>query len=438
MFSKRESQSGQAFVIIVFMILGLFGFAALAIDGGMLYTERRRAQNAADAGALAAALAKVQGAHLYVAAFQRVESNGYTTVWGPCDPPGYDCTHGMGEKWVVEVSNPPRSGDYVGNDNYIQVMITTKVNTSFAHLVYDGGLLTTVTAVSRVWPEENITPGYALYGANRFDCKGLWFTGTGDTTITGGSIFSNSEDSMNCESGVHDGSSTVTVGPPPENIQVVGTFGVGGSGSVSPLPVVEGVPQDDVRSVPFPDCSGLTDYGKKNVNAGASETLNPGLYEEISFGAGATVTMNPGMYCIYGKGGFSGNGGTITGTGVMIYMQSGNFDLGGNSLVALAAEDDTGVLVDPSQNDWKGMLVYFDPSNTKYDITLTGTTNTAYTGTIYAPQNLCTITGTGDNIGLLSTQIICDKIKIAGTAQVNIEYDEDEVYWLPPAIDLVR
>jgi hypothetical protein len=166
--------------------------------------------------------------------------------------------------------------------------------------------------------------------------------------------------------------------------------------------------------------------------------LNPGLYEEITFGAGATVTMNPGMYCIYGKNGFSGNGGTITGTGLMIYMQKGNFDLGGNSIVALTAEDTPGVLVDPSKNDWKGMLVYVDPSNTKYDVIMTGTTGTAYTGTIYAPQSLCTITGTGDNIGLLSTQIFCDKIKITGTAQVNIEYSQDEVYWLPPAIDLVR
>jgi Flp pilus assembly protein TadG len=438
MFSKRESQSGQAFVIIVFMILGLFGFAALAIDGGMLYTERRRTQNAADAGALAAALAKVQAQNLHIAAFQRIESNGYPTTWGPCDPPGYDCSLGIGEDWAVQVSNPPRSGVYVGNDKYIQVRITSQVETSFAHLIFDGGLLTTVTAVSRVWPPQDITPGYALYGANKFDCKGLWFAGTGDTTITGGSIFSNSEDSMNCESGVHDGSASITVEPPPENIQVVGTFDMSGGGSVSPLPVVEGAAQQDLRSVPQPDCSGLTDYGKKKVNAGASETLNPGLYEEITFVAGATVTLNPGMYCIYGKSGFSGNGGTITGTGVMIYMQNGNFNLGGNSMVALAAEDDTGVLVDPSKNDWKGMLVYVDPSNTKYDVILTGTTDTAYTGTIYAPQNLCTITGTGDNIGLLSTQIICDKIKITGTAQVNIEYSQDEVYYLPPAIDLVR
>ena len=227
------------------------------------------------------------------------------------------------------------------------------------------------------------------------------------------------------------------VGPPPENIQVVGGFDLGGSGSVDPLPVVEGVPQDNLRPVPIPDCTGLTDWGKKSVNAGQSATLQPGMYESISFKAGASVTLSPGMYCIYGFKGFSGTGGSITGTGVMIYLQDGGFDLGGNSLVALAAENSPGILVDPSNNDWVGMLIFIDPGNTN-GVKLTGTTGTTYTGTIYAVISDCTMNGTGDDIGLLSTQLICNKIKITGAALVSIEYDEAKVYSLPPAIDLAR
>ncbi|MFQ5922879.1 MAG: pilus assembly protein TadG-related protein [Anaerolineales bacterium] len=41
--------------------LGMVGFAALALDGGMLCAERRHAQKAADASTLAAAFAKVRG-----------------------------------------------------------------------------------------------------------------------------------------------------------------------------------------------------------------------------------------------------------------------------------------------------------------------------------------------------------------------------------------
>lgn len=438
MKSKLRSETGQVFAILVLVLAGLIGFTALAIDGGMVYSERRRAQNAADSGVLAAALAKIQSQNLHTAALNRTTSNGYESSWGPCDPAGADCTLGTGSRWTVEVTNPPRVGDFAGDPDYIRVVIRTEVETAFAHMFFKDELRTTVEAVSRVWPVQNIVPGYALYGATKTECKGVWFAGTGDTSITGGSVFSNSDaDSVSCESGVVDGTGDITVGPAPANIQVVGGFDLGGSGSVSPMPVDEGVPQDNLRPMPAPDCSGLPDFGTKSVNAGKSETLDPGRYSSISFKAGASVTLNPGMYCIYGSKGFTGNGGSIGGSGIMIYLQDGGFDLGGNSLVALTAEDDSGVLVDPSDNDWRGMLVYVDPNNSN-PVTLTGNTGTSYTGTVFAASSDCTINGTGDNIGLLSSQIICNTVKITGTALVNIDYNPDQAYSLPPAIDLAR
>jgi hypothetical protein len=121
----------------------------------------------------------------------------------------------------------------------------------------------------------------------------------------------------------------------------------------------------------------------------------------------------------------------------MIYLEQGPFDPGGNTLIDLTAELASGVNVDPSYNDWEGMLIYVDPSNTS-PISLAGSSNTAYTGTIYAPSSECTLNGTGDSIGFLSSQIICDKIKITGTAAVTIDHNESEAYHLPPAIDLAR
>ena len=46
---------GQTLVQVALMLVVLLGFAALAIDGGLVYAERRHMQNAADAGALAGA-----------------------------------------------------------------------------------------------------------------------------------------------------------------------------------------------------------------------------------------------------------------------------------------------------------------------------------------------------------------------------------------------
>jgi hypothetical protein len=50
-----NGNAGQVLVQVAIMVGVLFGFLALALDGGHFYVERRRMQNAADAGALAGA-----------------------------------------------------------------------------------------------------------------------------------------------------------------------------------------------------------------------------------------------------------------------------------------------------------------------------------------------------------------------------------------------
>jgi hypothetical protein len=174
------------------------------------------------------------------------------------------------------------------------------------------------------------------------------------------------------------------------------------------------------------------------VTAGASVTLQPGRYEEISVASpGAALDFEPGMYCIYGSKGFSATGGTITGDGIILYFEQGPFDPGGNVLINLSAELTSDTLVDPEYNDWEGMLIYMNPDNTSAT-SISGTSATSYTGTIYAPSSDCTLNGTGDNIGFLSSQIICKSIKITGTAALTIDHNESEIYNLPPAIDLSR
>ncbi len=196
----KSTERGQVLVLIVLAIVGLFAFAALALDGGMLLLERRRAQNAADASVMAAALAKIQGTNLFTIALQRAASNGYGTIADYCTPVWPDCLMGIGELWTIQVNNPPRSGDYAGNSSYVQVRITSEVKSAFAHLVFSGPLQTTVEAVSRVWPKERLAAGHALYAATEHDCKGIWFTGTGDTEVTDGNVFSNSDANVkNCQ-----------------------------------------------------------------------------------------------------------------------------------------------------------------------------------------------------------------------------------------------
>ena len=52
---KNRREGGQSLVIIAIAFLGLVAVAALMIDGGSLYLNRRTAQTAADAAAMAGA-----------------------------------------------------------------------------------------------------------------------------------------------------------------------------------------------------------------------------------------------------------------------------------------------------------------------------------------------------------------------------------------------
>src|SRR5512146_1645563 len=110
----NRSQRGQALILIVFAIVGLVGITALAVDGGNAYADRRRAQNAADSTALAAALARIKGQAWLSQAYLVARTNGYSND---------------GTTNAVTISSPPTTGPYKGNLEYIQVQITSRVRT---------------------------------------------------------------------------------------------------------------------------------------------------------------------------------------------------------------------------------------------------------------------------------------------------------------------
>ena len=48
------------------------------------------------------------------------------------------------------------------------------------------------------------------------------------------------------------------------------------------------------------------------------------------------------------------------------------------------------------------------------------------------------ISGTGTTLGLVSTQIIANTVKVTGNADIDLNYNESEVFNLPSAIDLIK
>jgi len=82
---KNKSEKGQALILIVFTIMGVLTLVGLGMDGGQAFSDRRQAQNACDAAALAAALtyqnslnpSTVNPLDIVTNAKKKAEANGY-------------------------------------------------------------------------------------------------------------------------------------------------------------------------------------------------------------------------------------------------------------------------------------------------------------------------------------------------------------------------
>ncbi len=79
-----KSQKGQSIVLITIMLIALVAMLTLVLDGGFAYFQRRNAQNAADAGALAGARQLCQG---YDAATAYNSAREYACTRNGADPP---------------------------------------------------------------------------------------------------------------------------------------------------------------------------------------------------------------------------------------------------------------------------------------------------------------------------------------------------------------
>ena len=62
--SSRHSERGAILVQVALALLALVAFTMFVVDYGVFWVGRRQAQNAADASALAGALAKIGRAHV--------------------------------------------------------------------------------------------------------------------------------------------------------------------------------------------------------------------------------------------------------------------------------------------------------------------------------------------------------------------------------------
>lgn len=429
-------EQGQALVLIALAIVGLMGFAALAVDLGRVYAERRRAQNAVDAAALSWAYAQSQIPYggAYTEAQVGAALPAYTSLF---ENDYQDTDHVQ-----IFLENPPTSGPYgpaSGLDEetrlqYFRILVNSRVDQIFSQFVFSGSQNITVEAVARAIPTTSISPGNALMASGKTQCPGIIFNGGATTSVHGGNIFSNSDANAtgSCYSGVTTGSSgSITVED--GDVLVAGGWSGNPGYTVDP-PYQQGVDQQELPDVPLPDCSHLSN---RSQPSDSSTPMHEGIYSDITIHNGAW-TMEPGMYCLNGD--FTVNGGSLNGDGVIIVMNHGSVSLGGNADVSLKRPND---YVDGANRHWGGMLIYM-PENNHGGVDLSGNNGTSYMGTIYAPgprtpisQEKCNIGGANTSIGV-SAAVICSTVGVAGNSDVTIFYEEEENYRMPPTVELTQ
>ncbi len=460
MHPDHSGERGQAIVLLVLALVVMLGFSALALDGGALYTEQRRAQAAADNAVMAAAYQQMKEitstTQLEAAALANALTNDY-------DDASADT--------VVDFNKPPTRGPYVGNNDYMEVIITQGVHTSLAHFIYrQNPIPVTVYAVARGRSSRVDIFGYAI-AALRPGCdqanntigiqgRGGGAEDSGGTYITDGGAFINSSCGDALESSGHDPFYTDALTVP---INMVGGYspasnvctepGVPAGCTFYPPPTtgMDPVTSDPLEGTPAsdpPDCNALpmrSLYGAGGeLNDADGPTIRPGRYSSLDPGNSfhGTMTLLPGIYCLYG-GTLSPGGGAIIGENVLLYLadQPSTINTSGNNdvLIRLTAptKESTGCANDPDQNicAYLGLVIYKKYGyNTceqnDVEIDFTGQAHKELVGTVYAPYSLIRYGGNGDltQIG----QTIAGCVKFNGNGRIDIVFDPDAIFQPTP------
>jgi hypothetical protein len=444
-------ERGQALVVIAIAALVLFAFTALAIDGSIVFSDRRHSQNASDTAVLAAALAKVQNETvdhpLYgtvnwkQVGLDRAKDNSYDDADPVTEVQAKPCTEAIvfSTGVVLECKGLP-----VGaiESQYIHVGIKSVVNLSLAQVLGWKTITNYTTAVSRATEPEttNWYDGYGIAATH----EGCWdnqnevpFNIGGNSTsyVIGAGVLV----SAVCP---EDGSSIVVSG---NSSQLDTTTGVCAPGEAVPAndEAQLGTPGlQDICNVPPPDSYTLPSEPKCLNEGEVIEVSNgvwvakPGYYNNTFpdvQGGQATIKLTKGIYCL--KDGLDmGAGWDLTTDmngnnlhnpateGVFFFVSGGDVEFNGGSSVFIHAISSS--TNSDFQPEWLNLLMFIpNPAN----VHITGGSGSTFTGTILAPQANVTLQGTSDSFGgtvNLDAQIIADIVEITGNTFLNIIYNE--------------
>jgi Flp pilus assembly protein TadG len=398
--SRKSAQAGQALILIAIAIVGLLALVALAIDAGNGFSDRSKAQNAADSAVLAGATAKTQNQSVTSAATARATSNGYT-----------DGINGA----TVTVSNPPgpgcngTNGPFAGNSQYIQVIIHSTVSTFFGPIVNINELHNCVEAIARTQlmaGSSQLAMGNTIAAVG---CTGLNITASGsaDVTLMNGGIYSNS--SSNPALYIHKN----------DNLTAPS---VGSVGSAHVPYGYSPAPETGITQLPCP----LPDYMIPKYTCSYNYVNFPPASSDANVTkVGSVYELNAGVYCISG----SWSKANMTGSDVTFVMLNQGFTWNGNVDIHLRA---------PTSGATKGLLIFLPYSNTN-SITLNGNAGLDITGSVFAPNATIKLSGSFGSTAVQS-QWVGKVVDMTGNLQATFEYIPSNSYAFnaPPILEISK
>ena len=423
---KRGSKEhGQIMILLALAIIVLLGFTALAVDMGMAYADRRQAQNAADAAALAGA----QEAGSWI------KGNG-----GSCG--GFGTTQkgaaqsaatAAASKFYLSVSLTVDVSDCQNG----QVGVTVSLSHTVRGAVFQRDTTNTVQAAAGV-KSGGIADGFGLVALGDNLCgSGINMDGGPKVNITviNAGVFSNSGISMNGKGEIHAEGLGAQILYHQEGCYQPG------NGKTDPTAQRTEMRMDDNLDLDSLLGGACGELGSgKTRNVGGVIHYSPGNYPGgISIAGNDQVVFDAGLFCVDNGVSFKGSSGITSSGGVTVFMKSGGFDVGGSgnkaNKVDLRAPTEQEAENNPKAGI-SGLLIYYAKGNSSL-LKFHGGSDSVFTGTIYAPEAEIQLAGgTGENV--INAQFIGKQIRLNGNDTLRVKYDDSKFYKGAATLDLLR
>jgi hypothetical protein len=376
------------------MGLVMMGFLGYALDVGYFFQQKRQAQAAADAAAIAAAeeysygnTANVQSAANAIAALNGFDPNAAT------NPATVNVTLPLSGNYSTGSQGSPTA--------WVQATVTKPVPTFFL-AAFNGTSTMNIGATATAGEGETSPTCICLEGGSG---KDLNMSNSSKLTGLGCGVTVNS--SSNNAVGVTGSASlsALSLGTVSSTWDNAGNINNNG-GITSSTDIVLGISNGCNPTLPVaPTYSSCSGDPISHYQGGATYTVGPNsgngtttsgstiCYNNLTIGAnGDTVTLNPGTYVINGGQVHWESGTQRGGNGVFFYLINGAsivIDNGANPNIQA-----------PTTGTYQNVLLY-QPSSDTNAVSFQGGSSTNITGVVYAPGAAVTVgNGSGSTINL--------------------------------------